>query len=117
MQHDEPGSLSRRQWLAWSAAVASGMLMPAAHANVMLEDVVLEESVVAHGQKLVLNGVGVRYRAIFKVYGAGIYLKAKADVMRPIQQFSRLVQQRLDREREAAHQQVWLSAWAAANCA
>ncbi len=31
------------------------------------------------GQKLVLNGVGVRYRAIFKVYGAGIYLKAKAD--------------------------------------
>lgn len=31
------------------------------------------------GQKLVLNGVGVRYRAVFKVYGAGIYLKAKAD--------------------------------------
>jgi len=31
------------------------------------------------GQKLVLNGAGVRYRAVFKVYGAGIYLKAKAD--------------------------------------
>lgn len=31
------------------------------------------------GQKLVLNGVGVRYRAVFKVYGAGLYLKAKAD--------------------------------------
>jgi hypothetical protein len=31
------------------------------------------------GQKLVLNGVGVRYRAVFKVYGAGIYLKAKSD--------------------------------------
>ncbi len=31
------------------------------------------------GQKLVLNGAGVRYRAVFKVYGAGLYLKAKAD--------------------------------------
>ncbi len=52
-------------------------------------------------------------RALALVHGPE-YLKAKADVMRPIQQFSRLVQQRLDREREAAHQQVWLSAWAAA---
>ncbi|MFN4115487.1 MAG: chalcone isomerase family protein [Inhella sp.] len=31
------------------------------------------------GQTVVLNGAGVRYRAVFKVYGAGIYLKAKAD--------------------------------------
>lgn len=31
------------------------------------------------GQKLVLNGAGVRYRAVFKVYGAGLYLKSKAD--------------------------------------
>lgn len=31
------------------------------------------------GQKLLLNGTGVRYRAIFKVYGAGLYLPAKAD--------------------------------------
>lgn len=38
-----------------------------------------ETSADVGGQKLVLNGVGVRYRAVFKVYGAGIYLKAKAD--------------------------------------
>lgn len=31
------------------------------------------------GQKLVLAGAGVRYRAVFKVYGAGLYIKAKAD--------------------------------------
>ncbi|MBH9553562.1 chalcone isomerase family protein [Inhella gelatinilytica] len=31
------------------------------------------------GQKLLLNGAGVRYRAIFKVYSVGFYLKAKAD--------------------------------------
>ena len=30
------------------------------------------------GQKLVLNGAGVRYKAIFKVYTAGLYLTTKA---------------------------------------
>jgi hypothetical protein len=39
----------------------------------------IETSAEVAGQKLVLNGHGVRYRAIFKVYGMGIYLKAKAD--------------------------------------
>ncbi|MBH9579571.1 chalcone isomerase family protein [Inhella proteolytica] len=31
------------------------------------------------GQKLVLNGLGVRYKAIFKVYTVGFYFKQKAD--------------------------------------
>ncbi|MBB5205837.1 hypothetical protein HNQ51_003164 [Inhella inkyongensis] len=31
------------------------------------------------GQKLVLNGLGVRYKAVFKVYSVGFYLKQKAD--------------------------------------
>jgi hypothetical protein len=30
------------------------------------------------GTKLVLNGAGVRYRAVFKVYSAGLYLSKKA---------------------------------------
>ena len=30
------------------------------------------------GQKLQLNGAGIRYKAIFKVYAAGLYLSAKA---------------------------------------
>ncbi|RVT86128.1 chalcone isomerase family protein [Inhella crocodyli] len=38
-----------------------------------------ETSAEVAGQKLVLNGAGVRYRAVFKVYAAGLYIKAKAD--------------------------------------
>lgn len=38
-----------------------------------------ETSAEVGGQKLVLNGVGVRYRAVFKVYGIGLYLKSKTD--------------------------------------
>lgn len=30
------------------------------------------------GQTLVLNGAGIRYKAVFKVYAAGLYLGAKA---------------------------------------
>lgn len=39
----------------------------------------LETSVDVAGQKLVLNGSGVRYKAVFKVYAIGLYVKAKAD--------------------------------------
>lgn len=31
------------------------------------------------GNKLVLNGTGIRYKAVFKVYAAGLYLSRKAD--------------------------------------
>lgn len=31
-----------------------------------------------HGMPLVLNGAGVRYKAIFKVYAAGLYLEKRA---------------------------------------
>jgi hypothetical protein len=37
-----------------------------------------EESIDQRGTKLVLNGAGVRYKAVFKVYAAGIYLSKKA---------------------------------------
>lgn len=39
----------------------------------------METSAEVAGQKLVLNGAGVRFRAVFKVYAAGLYLKAKSD--------------------------------------
>lgn len=38
----------------------------------------LEESITAHNARLVLNGSGIRYRAIIKVYVAGLYLSRKA---------------------------------------
>lgn len=37
------------------------------------------------GQRLVLNGAGVRYRAVFKVYGAGLYLPSKTDTPAGVQ--------------------------------
>ena len=37
-----------------------------------------EPSVRVGGTKLQLNGAGVRYKAIFKVYAAGLYLSTKA---------------------------------------
>ena len=38
----------------------------------------LEDTTDLRGNKLVLNGAGVRYKAIFKVYTAGLYLGKKA---------------------------------------
>lgn len=38
----------------------------------------LEDSVDLQGSKLQLNGAGVRYKAIFKVYAAGLYMGKKA---------------------------------------
>ena len=38
----------------------------------------IEDAVELQGSKLQLNGAGVRYRAVFKVYAAGLYLSKKA---------------------------------------
>jgi hypothetical protein len=42
-------------------------------AGVKFEDVIDQK-----GSKLVLNGAGIRYKAVFKVYAAGLYLAKKA---------------------------------------
>jgi Chalcone isomerase-like len=47
-------------------------------ATVELSGVKLEDSVDAQGTKLQLNGAGIRYKAIFKVYTAGLYLTKKS---------------------------------------
>ncbi|MEZ5663584.1 MAG: chalcone isomerase family protein [Burkholderiaceae bacterium] len=39
----------------------------------------LDSTAVVAGRPLVLNGAGVRYKAIFKVYTAGLYLEQPAD--------------------------------------
>ena len=43
-----------------------------------IQGVRLDESMNLAGNKLELNGAGVRYKAIFKVYVAGLYLSKKA---------------------------------------
>ncbi len=49
-----------------------------AMAQVNVSGVRYDESVDARGTKLQLNGAGVRYKAVFKVYTAGLYLTKKA---------------------------------------
>ena len=48
-------------------------------ATVELAGVKLEDRATVAGAPLVLNGAGIRYKAVFKVYTAGLYLSAKAD--------------------------------------
>ncbi|MDB5880166.1 MAG: hypothetical protein JWP43_44 [Ramlibacter sp.] len=66
---------------------ASGMLVVAAlaalgasgvAAQAVVAGVKYAETADVHGGKLRLNGAGVRYKAVFKVYTAGLYLSKKA---------------------------------------
>jgi hypothetical protein len=54
--------------LAWGAAAAA----------VDIGGVKMEDAADVRGTRLVLNGAGVRYKAVFKVYAAGLYLSKKA---------------------------------------
>lgn len=47
-------------------------------ATVDLAGVKLEDRATVAGSPLVLNGAGIRYKTVFKVYAAGLYLGAKA---------------------------------------
>jgi hypothetical protein len=56
------------------------LLSPLAQAaTVDVSGVKLEDRVTVAGSPLVLNGAGVRYKAVFKVYTAGLYLGQKAE--------------------------------------
>ena len=52
--------------------------LQATAATVELSGVTLEDRVNLAGSSLQLNGAGVRYKAVFKVYTAGLYLSQKA---------------------------------------
>ncbi|MDH0864861.1 chalcone isomerase family protein [Mitsuaria sp. GD03876] len=59
------------------AAAPAAPAAPAA-APVEVAGVKYDGTAEVAGQKLVLNGAGIRYKAIFKVYTAGLYLNARA---------------------------------------
>jgi len=62
------------------ALCAPLLTLPAAGAaTVDVAGVKLEDRASLAGSPLVLNGAGVRYKAVFKVYAAGLYLRQKAD--------------------------------------
>ncbi|MCJ7800530.1 MAG: chalcone isomerase family protein [Polaromonas sp.] len=60
----------------------AGLLLSASALAVPVEisGIKLDEAVELQGKKLQLNGAGIRYKAIFKVYVAGLYLEKKSGV-------------------------------------
>lgn len=67
-----------QRWLA-AALVLFATLCGAASAQVVtVADVKYDTAMPLQGTQLVLNGAGVRYKAVFKVYAAGLYLEKKA---------------------------------------
>ena len=67
-----------KMFKALAAAALVGVLATPAQAVVEVHGVKFEESADMLGAKLQLNGAGTRYKAIFKVYAAGLYLSKKA---------------------------------------
>ncbi len=63
--------------LATSATLALAWALSTQASAADVAGVKFDESVQVAGTELKLNGAGVRYKAIFKVYAAGLYLKDK----------------------------------------
>lgn len=61
-----------------AGAISLVLACSAAAATVEVGGVKLEDPIDMRGSKLVLNGAGVRFKAVFKVYTAGLYLGQKA---------------------------------------
>jgi hypothetical protein len=65
-----------RRALALTTLALASLAAPAAPVDVA--GVKLDDALDLKGSKLQLNGAGVRYKAVFKVYTAGLYLGKKA---------------------------------------
>jgi hypothetical protein len=73
--------MKRRAWLqaALGLGFSLGLVPPAAAQSVELAGgVKFEQTAQLGGKALTLNGAGIRYKAIFKVYAAGLYLGSHA---------------------------------------
>src|SRR4051794_15686941 len=64
-----------KHWLLAAAMLLAG---PAVLAQVTVAGVKYDDTTDLKGSKLQLNGAGIRYKAVFKVYAAGLYLAKKA---------------------------------------
>ncbi len=65
--------------LVLAASLLAGCLVSAQAQTIDVSGVKFQETLDFRGSKLVLNGAGTRYRAIIKVYAAGLYLPKKAE--------------------------------------
>ncbi len=61
------------------AAIAGLLALNTLAATLDISGVKVEDTIDVQGSKLQLNGAGIRYKAIFKVYVAGLYLGKKVN--------------------------------------
>lgn len=64
--------------LLWGALAGSLLSLSALAAPVEIAGVKLDDPIDLRGTTLQLNGAGIRYKAVFKVYVAGLYLGKKS---------------------------------------
>lgn len=70
--------MSRKMFIAFAAATAFAVLPSATAVQAAkLAGVTLPDTQQVAGEELVLNGLGLRKKAVFKVYVGGLYLKSK----------------------------------------
>lgn len=62
----------------WLLAAAAMLLATSAGAQMTVSGVKFDDTTDIRGSKAQLNGAGIRYKAIFKVYAAGLYLPKKS---------------------------------------
>ena len=70
--------IRRSMLLSILAAAAIALPLPGTAQTTDVAGVKFEPAPQVAGSKLQLNGAGVRYKAVFKVYAAALYLNAKA---------------------------------------
>ena len=72
--------MQRRPLLRLAAVLLPSLWLSRAAAQPVVElaGVRFEPTLTLAGSRLTLNGAGIRYKAIFKVYAAGLYLASKA---------------------------------------
>jgi len=71
-----------RRVLALSTLALASLAASAAQVDVA--GVKLDDQIDLRGSKLLLNGAGVRYKAVFKVYTAGLYMGKKPDTVEEV---------------------------------
>lgn len=71
-------TLSRKSFLGAALATCGAVVMPSlAWAQSKLGDVIFPNDVTVGGQKLLINGYGMRFRYGFRVYAAALYTPSK----------------------------------------
>ena len=75
-----------KQTMIWAILAMACLINPLSGMAAVIDvsGVKYEDAIDQRGNKLILNGAGIRYKAVFKVYTAGLYLQKKASTMEEV---------------------------------